>query len=560
MSTTTTTIEQPVQPQSSPLGALFTPEVIGLIGVWLFIGFFMMRGGGKGKLADGRFTTGGEISKARKVGLKQIREAAHNQVALQFGKDGLVVPDAQRSTAIIGSSGSGKTDSVMDPSIDSAIEQGMTCLVYDVKGTLMKRHAAYAAAHGYSVYTFAPGFPYTDSLNILDFMAGPDDGAMAAQIARVLNANLRPVGAKEDAYFGPSGDALLKAIFMMARGSVYNDLLGAWEILSLPDLADRLVTAKHNGAISSWIRAAANGVMSVAGAADTVSGIVGTAVTSFGRLIDPLLLPSILTSTIPLDLPGKQIIFFQIDEQRESETAPLVAMAIHMLVTRNLNAQIKRKVPFFISLDEFTSIRLPEIEAWVNRFREYGMVLQLGYQSDSQLRMRYSPDYAKSIIASCSTKFVFSPGAGNTEVAEAWSKACGEKEVKYKTRSSGGRGGGNSTEHITRVPLITPDEICRFRSGECILLNPVYSRPYKLRIKRRKKDMDGRRECIETWERTLAPKLIERADKRRFDNFQPMTEWLNEELINRSVYADTILPSPEEVQKAKEQSLGVGSR
>ena len=531
---------------------------MGLIGVWLVIGFFMMRGGGKGKLADGRFATGGEISKARKFGLKQIREAVHNQVALQLGNRGLVVPDAQRSTAIIGSSGSGKTDSVMDPSIDSAIEQGMTCLVYDVKGTLMKRHAAYAAAHGYSVYTFAPGFSYSDSLNILDFMAGPDDGAMAAQIARVLNANLRPVGAKEDAYFGPSGDALLKAIFMMARGSVYNDLLGAWEILSLPDLADRLVTAKHNGAISSWIRAAANGVMSVAGAADTVSGIVGTAVTSFGRLIDPLLLPSILTSTIPLDLPGKQIIFFQIDEQRESETAPLVAMAIHMLVTRNLNAQVKRKVPFFISLDEFTSIRLPEIEAWVNRFREYGMVLQLGYQSDSQLRMRYSPDYAKSIIASCSTKFIFSPGAGNTEVADAWSKACGEKEVKYKTRNSGK--GGSTTEHITRVPLITSDAICRFKSGECILLNPVYSRPYKLRIKRRKQDMEGRRKCIETWEQTLEPKLTERASNRRFDIQQPMSEWLNEQLINRSVYADTILPSTEEVRKALEQSLGAVGR
>ncbi|MGB8700101.1 MAG: type IV secretion system DNA-binding domain-containing protein [Thermosynechococcaceae cyanobacterium] len=541
----------------SGLEGLMSPEMLGLVGIMGAFAFAASQGSKKGILSDGRFANFGEISKARRFGKKQVREAVHNQAALYLGSDQtLLLPDVQRSMAVIGSSGSGKTDSVIDPAIDSAIEQGWTSLIYDVKGTLMKRHAAYAAAHGYDVYVFAPGFAYSDCLNILDFMSDAVDGAMASQIARVLNANLKPIGAREDGFFGPAGDALLKAIFMMAKGSIYPDLLGAWELLSLPDLAQRFLGAKEHGAINSWIRAAANGLMSVANAPETVSGIVGSAVNSFGRLIDTALLPSLLHSTIPLDLPGKQIIFFQIDEQREAETAPLVAMAMHMLVTRNLNAQVPRKVPFFIGLDEFTSIRLPEIEAWINRFREYGMVLMLGYQSDSQLRMRYSSDYAQALIASCGTKAIFSPGPGNTAVSEAWSKACGDKEVLHRTKSRG-KGGTSTTEHLTKVPLLAASAIERLKAGECIIFNPGYDyRPYRLRVKRRKKDLQGRQTCIALWEKPevgLKQKLIERSRQRMEDteDAESVIEYLNGELNNRAVYADVILPSVAELEAAQ---------
>ena len=117
--------------------------------------------------------------------------------------------------------------------------------------------------------------------------------------------------------------------------------------------------------------------------------------TNFQRLMDRSLLPSLTEHTIPLDLPGKQIVFFQIDEQNEAATAPLVATALSMLVKRNLNASVKRETTLGLWLDEFDSISLPDIKNWINRFAEYGMVATLSYQSNSQVKLRYSRDYAR---------------------------------------------------------------------------------------------------------------------------------------------------------------------
>lgn len=62
-----------------------------------------------------------------------------------------------QADGVVSSSGSGKTESFTSPAIDSAIEQGWTCFVYDMKGTLMQQHAPYAASRNYDVYVFARG-------------------------------------------------------------------------------------------------------------------------------------------------------------------------------------------------------------------------------------------------------------------------------------------------------------------------------------------------------------------------------------------------------------------
>ena len=334
---------------------------------------------------------------------------------------------------------------------------------------------------------------------------------------------------------------------MLARQAPYADLLSAWKILSLDNLAARLAAAnKYNlfgTELDSWVGEAAVGLRSVAHAEETSVGIVGSAVTHFQSLVDCSILPCMLKSTIPIDLPGKSIVFFQIDEQNEAATSPMVATAIHMLVKRNLNATVKRDRTLGLFLDEFSSIRLPDIEAWISRFAEYGMVCMLGYQSDAQIRLRYSRDYAESILSSCGTKIVFN--TGHPETAEKFSSALGTKDLWYQSQSQsyGKNSSRSSTDHVQKVPLISGSAINRMKQGECIIQTPGFDyRPYKLRVPIKRRDNKLWRRCSLLWDSDICPTLIEQTSQR----LEGVS--MDVELGDRSVIASSMLPTAEELE------------
>ena len=548
--TTTTTSQQPdlFTPLLVPLSS---PPFIGCFTLIVLISILSAFTKHKPQLSDGRFATSAEVRKGRERGLRQIARQTPNEAALNFGR--LVLPDLQPAVSVVGRSRAGKTRSFFDPGIKSGIDQEWTLLVLDVKGSLMQKHAAYAHSKGYDIYVYAPGFPYSDGLNVLGFMRDSSDAKSAQEIATVLHLNFQEPGSKQDSFFGPQGISLLKLIFMVAKDSPYPDLLSAWKLLSLENLAKRLEAAKKyglfddtSGELNSWIGEAAVGLRSVAHAEETSVGIVGSAVTHFQTLVDRSIIPCLLKSTIPFDLPGKQIVFLQIDEQSEATTSPLVAAAIHMLVKRNLNATVKRDRTFGLFMDEFNSIRLPDIEAWINRFAEYGMVCVLGYQSDAQTRLRYSRDYAESILSSCGTKIGFN--TGHPETAEKFSSSLGYKDVWYKSQSqSYGKNSQRSlSDHVQKVPLISGPGINRMKQGECVILSPGFDyRPLKLRVPINKQDGKLWSRCCHLWKDEICPTLIEQTEQRLEEVSMDV------ELSDRDTIAQTMLPTTDELESLK---------
>ncbi|NJO93863.1 MAG: type IV secretory system conjugative DNA transfer family protein, partial [Hydrococcus sp. RM1_1_31] len=158
----------------------------------------------------------------------------------------------------------------------------------------MKKHAAYAHSKGYDVYSFAPGRDYSDGLNFIDFLKNASDGKAALDLATVLRLNFADPGSRKDGFFDPQGLSLLKTDFMLAKESPFPDLLTAWKILSLDNLALRLAAAKKYGLfdfdaeeLNSWAGEAALGLRSVNRAEETSVGIIGSAVTHFQTLIEP---------------------------------------------------------------------------------------------------------------------------------------------------------------------------------------------------------------------------------------------------------------------------------
>lgn len=147
----------------APLLKLFQDEQA--TGSWLLLSVLvviivLLRMGGrhKGKITTGRMVGTAEKLAAVNTALKQIRERKHDRVTLWCGKPRywfkgslrglgtrlqtllgtpptIYLPDAQRSTLVIGTPGSGKTASVIDSALESAFVQGFPVILYDKKGS-----------------------------------------------------------------------------------------------------------------------------------------------------------------------------------------------------------------------------------------------------------------------------------------------------------------------------------------------------------------------------------------------------------------------------------------
>ncbi len=205
----------------SPLSLSLLIGIAGL--VWVSVTNGRNNKGNKHKLARARWAGEGEKKTARKMACSQMEKRKHNQVSLYISRskvekpvkagdkyliqipestDRLYFPDAQRGVLVCGSPGSGKTYSVINPLIRSAIDQGFSLVLYDLKYHQLKsstdkamgqtaKLAGYALERGYKVKILAPGFKESCTANPLDFLESENDAAMARQLAIALNKNLK---------------------------------------------------------------------------------------------------------------------------------------------------------------------------------------------------------------------------------------------------------------------------------------------------------------------------------------------------------------------------------
>ncbi len=468
----------------------------------------------------------------------------------------LFVAMAGPGVEVIGAPGTGKTFSVIDPLVMSAIEQKYPVLLYDYKGSgyggeggQIPIIAGYAARHGYNLRIFAPGQDYTCTINPLDFIHDSNDRTMAETLAETLHENLRHNTGKSDNFFGPAGKRVLFSAFLLAKNTQYPDLAMAFAILQLPELGKRLKYAReqNNEVLTVWNYVAFSQYMTFAQAGETSEGILGGAQDIASVFIQPDLLPCVLGPTnVSLDLKGKQLLVFQSNELRKKVYNPLIAAIIEITCNRNFSYQ--RKDPLILSFDEYPTIKIKDSVNWPNWHRSKGLVMLVGYQNETQVADTYSKEALSNLRTGLKARFLFNPQ--NEDNENKWSKALGEKEViiKNKSRSSGGSKSGKSTtisEQTVLTPIVRPDDIRGMRQGAAIYTN---SQLYKgdrcnipwiiKRIKVSRRDKRVKKRSKKIWFKTSLKTLRDREQRRR-TNLD-----LDVELNKRLKLADEILPLP----------------
>jgi type IV secretory pathway TraG/TraD family ATPase VirD4 len=306
-------------------------------------------------------------------------------------------------------------------------------------------------------------------------LKSPDDAETAGQIAKVLNANFSLNGGKgsEDPFFQLSGDQLIKATLQLAKLSEYPDLLTCQKILALDpsELIDRVKASN----ISPWVRTSWDQFMSMRESEKTAASVAAISSLMFTNFVSPDILPCLCgKSTIPLDLEGKQMIIFGMDQTRRDIVGPILATVLHMIVTRNIAKQ--RIDPLAVFLDELPTLSLPKLVNWLNESRSAGFCGVLGYQNMTQLEKAYDKETARAIMSGCNTKFIFNPG--EYESAKYFSDYLGDEEVHYRqrSRSTSKDGGSRSTSDQDKTKKIfSPEEILKLPPGSCLFINPAYS-------------------------------------------------------------------------------------
>jgi type IV secretion system protein VirD4 len=532
MSNTTTT--QPssyAPPDYGVMLAKYLASPLGVAMIVLIVASILLtaseRRSQKPKLSDGRWANQREIKACFRKGRKQEQAQVFNDAALSIGSDRrFYIPDASASIGIYGMAGIGKTATFISPLIESAMEQGMSLMILDVKGTLKKLHTASLLANEYQVGILAPGKPYSDSINYLDFMTDHLDSGMASQAGRTLNRSSGDPSAARDGFFGPQGDDFLKVMFMLGKAGPHKDFLAVWKILSLPNLPDRLKAAKKYKNMDPWLSEVVVAIEAAGLAPETLSGILLSGITHFQSLMAKNYLPFTMETTIPLDLMGKQAIFFEPDLQRMGSTVPLIAMAIHLLIMRNIDPAKKRAVPLVFVADEIDSVYMADLKTYTTLLRELGLITILSFQSDKQPKYTFGADYAAATLSSCTTRITMNPNDYDT--ASTISHSLGDRQIDFKSRSQNtGQSGGSQglADHSQLGPLCPPSEIIGMVQGEAIIqsrsyLKPTFgrkanqSRAWRGMVPYSKKDAKQRTKCKEIWETMLEPEYIRQAQAR----------------------------------------------
>lgn len=494
----------------------------------------------------------------------------------------LFVPNANPGIQVVGAPGMGKTATIIDRLIASAIDQGHGIFLYDYKygnkknpeeellpdGSLQFANterrdgqtpflAAYAARHGYKIRVFAPGEQNSCIINPVDFLRDDKDSAMVETLLETYDENLKKNPHDSgNKFFTESSKSLLVGAILLAKGTMYPDLMMADAILSLPSLIKRINYAIQEDRISPWHKKALEIYLATDGSEAEKGVMAGAQLLTTPFIKHDIAACLIGKTNISLEIGKKEMLIFKCDQERAKALSPMLAANIELVF--NASFRKTRKVPLILAMDEYPTMRVVKSTNWVSTHRSKGLVLIYGYQSNPQLEKKYSANEAQELNSSVSNRFWFNPQ--HLKTAEEWSKELGKKLVKEinnsTTWNSGGGKSRTRTIQYVLEALLEADRIIRMRKYSFIYKNQNTENrneafiPQLFRNKKiSNKDLKIESQCKDLWHESIEERINQNqiASKSNQDVGN-----LEEALVLRRKLADSMFPLPIEKETDKE--------
>lgn len=390
---------------------------------------------------------------------------------------------------VIGGSGAGKSASFVIP---NAFQMLGSYIFTDPKGELYDRTAGIFKARGYDVHVINLVDPrVSDGYNPLSHIRGTLD---VDTIAKIISNKEGGDKKSSDPFWDQTSEALLKAVMyyiILNRPEEERSLASCLALVRLGGENDGedLRNIFMDLPFDNPARKAFETIR--LGSEKTFSNILVSLAAKLEAFDSQEIAAMTSTNTIEFeDLVNKKSVLYFITPATNDTYNFLMNIFFSQMLDRLYDYADtmggKLPTPLFLILDEFANIgRIPRFEQILSTCRSYRINISIILQSIDQLIAIYDEKVTENIMANCSTHLFLGSNAQKT--LETFSKQLGEKtitrdNVSRSTDKESNFSGRNYSDQIMARALMTPDELRRMSSEECIILvqatKPIKAQKY----------------------------------------------------------------------------------
>ena len=391
---------------------------------------------------------------------------------------------------VIGGSGSGKSASFAIP---NAFQMLGSYIFTDPKGELYDRTAGIFKKKGYQIHVINLADPkFSDGYNPLSHIRGSTDVDIIAKI--ISKKDDKGGGKGGDPFWDQTSEALLKAMMyyvLLNRPKEEHSLASCLALVRLggENEGEDLMKLFMDLPFENPARRAFETIR--LGSEKTFSNILVSLAAKLEAFDSEEIAALTSTNTIEFEELAKvrSVVYF-ITPESHSTYDFLMNIFFSQLFQRLYEFGDQNggalPVPMFLILDEFANIgRIPNFERVLSTCRSKKLHISIILQSIDQLMEIYDEKVTENIMANCSTHLFLGSNAQKT--LETFSKQLGEKTIKRDSVSKnedkdGHTSGRGYSDQIMARALMTPDELRRMSTQECIILiqgmRPIKAQKY----------------------------------------------------------------------------------
>lgn len=401
----------------------------------------------------------------------KIKEDSVIYFTLKKGR--LILNNPFRGIFVVGSAGSGKSESIAVPLLQQFTDRRFSGVVYDFKfPTLANDVESFLKDKGSDIKHFFLDFnnPLRSyRVNPLNPVYLPNT-SYAREYAQAIISNLMKESIKKPDFWTRSATDLLTACIWYLREEHPEmcDLPHVFAMITSNDEA-LLKTLQKNPQTAQMTISIFNAMER--GADSQVSGVIGTLQGAIAQINTPELMYIFSGDDFSLNVndPANPIVLTVGSYPTLTSTfAPLCSLVI-TVATKLMNQPDKH--PSFVLLDEAPTCFIPNIEVLPNTGRSNKIATVFMCQDLAQVRDGYGKEKADVLFASCNNHFYGRIGSSVT--ADILSKQFGKYDKVYTTKSKGGQGikrfimpNKNESETIQEREIIRPSEFLQLNVGE----------------------------------------------------------------------------------------------
>ena len=488
----------------NPIPAFFPNYILGTLTFWIasvafLFGstskYFFDREKGFGytseKKEDGysRWAKAGEIEKA--AGVKKVlyaeKEAKHGGVPLVYDKDGAFVDDGESHTMVVGATGSGKTQTIVNPTVKFLMKNKESMIISDPKGEIYEDNYALLKEQGYDIIVLNFRDPQKGSCwnpyHLPYRFQKEGNFDKANELLNDLSLNIVIGDGQQDPFWEESASSYLTGLSL----ALFEDAESE-EQININSVNLMMTQGEDRYGPTTYLKeyfnskdpsspACVNALGTVNAPNDTKGGVVAVLKQKVKTLAVTKNLSEMLSrSDFEMDTIGERPTAVFMIIQDEKTTYHALATIFVKQCYESLIAVAQKhggKLPVRVNflLDEFANMpKFKDITTMVTAARSRKIRFLFIIQNFAQIKEKYGDHEAETIRGNCGNLIYLL--TGELAALEEISKLCGDKLVKV----------GKDKKEETR-PLVTISELQRMKDDEIVLIKHRCP-PFKGKLKK----------------------------------------------------------------------------